>query len=33
MKKWDVCTFHVNEDDLEGRICYGGLEGIRFFAG
>ena len=26
MDKWDKCTFAVNEDDLEGRICYGGLD-------
>lgn len=26
MEKWDACVFHVNEDDLEGRVCYGGLD-------
>ena len=26
MEKWDKCTFAVNEDDLEGRVCYGGLD-------
>jgi phage terminase large subunit-like protein len=26
MDKWDACAFPVNEDDLEGRICYGGLD-------
>ena len=26
MEKWDACAFHVNEDDLEGRACYGGLD-------
>ena len=26
MEKWDVCAFPVSEDDLEGRICYGGLD-------
>ena len=26
MEKWDSCAFHVNEDDLEGRVCYGGLD-------
>ena len=26
MEKWDKCTFTVNEDDLEGRVCYGGLD-------
>lgn len=26
MDKWDKCAFPVNEDDLEGRICYGGLD-------
>lgn len=26
MEKWDVCAFAVNEDDLEGRVCYGGLD-------
>lgn len=26
MEKWDACNFAVNEDDLEGRVCYGGLD-------
>lgn len=26
MDKWDKCSFAVNEDDLEGRVCYGGLD-------
>ena len=26
MDKWDKCAFLVNEDDLEGRVCYGGLD-------
>ena len=26
MDKWDACAFSVSEDDLEGRICYGGLD-------
>ena len=26
MDKWDKCSFTVNEDDLEGRVCYGGLD-------
>lgn len=26
MDKWDACAFPVNEDDLEGRVCYGGLD-------
>jgi phage terminase large subunit-like protein len=26
MDKWDKCAFTVNEDDLEGRVCYGGLD-------
>ncbi len=26
MDKWDACDFPANEDDLEGRICYGGLD-------
>ena len=24
--KWDACAFPVREEDLEGRICYGGLD-------
>ena len=26
MEKWDRCAFAANEDDLEGRICYGGQD-------
>ena len=26
MEKWDKCEFAVSEDDLEGRVCYGGLD-------
>ena len=26
MEKWDACAFAVNEDDLEGRVCYCGLD-------
>lgn len=26
MDKWDACAFPVSEDDLEERICYGGLD-------
>ena len=26
MDKWDKCAFTVNEEQLEGRICYGGLD-------
>ena len=26
MDKWDKCSFEVNEEDLEGRVCYGGLD-------
>ena len=26
MEKWDNCAFAVDEDELEGRICYGGLD-------
>ena len=26
MEKWDKCAFAVNEEDLEGRVCYGGLD-------
>ena len=26
MDKWDKCEFAVSEDDLEGRVCYGGLD-------
>lgn len=26
MEKWDRCAFTVNPDDLEGRVCYGGLD-------
>ena len=23
MEKWDNCAFAVDEDELEGRVCYG----------
>ena len=26
MEKWDKCSFAVNEEELEGRVCYGGLD-------
>lgn len=26
MHKWDVCAFQVSEDELEGRVCYGGID-------
>lgn len=26
MEKWDACSFAVNEEELEGRVCYGGLD-------
>ena len=26
MNKWDECKFRVDEDELCGRICYGGLD-------
>ena len=26
MDKWDACAFPISEDDLEGRVCYGGLD-------
>ena len=26
MDKWDKCESTVSEDDLEGRVCYGGLD-------
>ena len=26
MEKWDACAFHVDEEELEGRVCYGGLD-------
>ena len=26
MEKWDKCSLAVPEDDLEGRVCYGGLD-------
>ena len=26
MDKWDACAFPIREEDLEGRICYGGLD-------
>ncbi|WP_456297971.1 terminase large subunit [Geosporobacter ferrireducens] len=26
MDRWDKCAFAVNEEDLLGRVCYGGLD-------
>ena len=26
MEKWDACAFHIDEDELEGRVCYGWLD-------
>ena len=26
MERWDKCAFTANEDSLEGRVCYGGLD-------
>lgn len=26
MVKWDGCSFVVDEEELEGRACYGGLD-------
>ena len=26
MEKWDRCAFATSEDNLEGRVCYGGLD-------
>ncbi len=26
MHKWDACAFRVDEEKLEGRVCYGGLD-------
>lgn len=26
MDKWDACNFAVSEEELEGRVCYGGLD-------
>ena len=26
MDKWDACAFPVSEENLEGRVCYGGLD-------
>ena len=26
LEKWDGCSFAVNSDELEGRVCYGGLD-------
>jgi phage terminase large subunit-like protein len=26
MEKWDRCAFATSEDDLRGRVCYGGLD-------
>ena len=26
LEKWDACSFKVDEESLEGRVCYGGLD-------
>lgn len=26
MQKWDLCNFSVSDKQLEGRVCYGGLD-------
>lgn len=26
MEKWDACAFPIDEDELGGRVCYGGLD-------
>ena len=26
MERWDKCAFATSENDLEGRVCYGGLD-------
>lgn len=26
MDKWDRCAFAVNEEQLQSRVCYGGLD-------
>ena len=26
MEKWDKCSYVVNPEELEGRVCYGGLD-------
>lgn len=26
MDKWDACAFAVNPEELQGRVCYGGLD-------
>ena len=26
MREWDACNFKVGEDELKGRVCYGGLD-------
>ena len=26
MEKWDACSFKVDKESLEGRVCYGGLD-------
>lgn len=26
MDKWDLCAGKINEEELEGRVCYGGLD-------
>ena len=30
MEKWDKCTFVVDEEMLEGRVCYGGHPALRW---
>ncbi|KRN88725.1 terminase large subunit [Ligilactobacillus ceti] len=26
MDKWDKCDFNISEEELEGKVCYGGLD-------
>ncbi|MCD8097042.1 MAG: terminase large subunit, partial [Lachnospiraceae bacterium] len=26
MEKWNACAYPIDEDELEGRVCYGGLD-------
>ena len=26
MEKWDLCSGEVGDEELEGRVCYGGLD-------
>ena len=26
MEKWDLCSFEADEEELHGRVCYGGLD-------